>query len=153
MSALDVFLGSTRIGLLERLDEWQYRFSFDASWLADPAHPVLGQIFEDRMPRDLESTGTLPAWFDHLLPPQGGPLRRAISRQSGIEGDDDFALLELLGGDLPGAVVLVPGTPSLAPEPPRARTPPPGPRRLRGRSAFRSLGCSGSSPFVNRTGS
>ena len=48
MSALDVHLGGTRVGLLERLDEWQYRFSFDASWLADPAHPVLGQIFEDR---------------------------------------------------------------------------------------------------------
>jgi serine/threonine-protein kinase HipA len=114
MSALDVFLGSTRVGLLERLDEWQYRFSFDASWLGDPAHPVLGQIFEDRKPRDLESTGTLPPWFDHLLPPQGGPLRRAISRQRGMELDDDFALLQFLGADLPGAVVLLPGTPSLA---------------------------------------
>jgi HipA-like protein len=126
MKALDVFLGSTRVGLLERLDEWQYRFSFDATWLADPEHPVLGQIFEDRKPRDLESTGTLPTWFDHLLPPQGGPLRRAISRQSGIEGDDDFALLELLGADLPGAVVLSPGTPSLAPRPvaPAAPKPP-----------------------------
>lgn len=116
MSALDVFLGTTRVGLLERLDEWQYRFSFDASWLADAAHPVLGQIFEDRRPRDLESTGTLPGWFDHLLPPQNGPLRRAISRQSGIEKDDDFALLDFLGADLPGAVVLAPGTPSLAPK-------------------------------------
>jgi serine/threonine-protein kinase HipA len=117
MNALDVLLGSTRVGLLERLDDWQYRFSYDASWLADPKHPVLGQTFEDRMPRDLESTGTLPAWFDHLLPPQGGPLRRAIARQSGIEGDDDFALLAFLGGDLPGAVILTPGTSSLALKP------------------------------------
>src|SRR6185437_12696320 len=125
MKALDVLLGGTRVGLFERLDEWQYRFSFDPAWLADPAHPVLGQVFEDRMPRDMESTGTLIPWFDHLLPPQGGPLRRAISHQSGIEGDDDFALLEFLGGDLPGAVVLVPGTPSLAPKPvaPPAPTP------------------------------
>jgi serine/threonine-protein kinase HipA len=125
MSALDVHLRSTRVGLLERLDEWQYRFSFDASWLADPAHPVLGQIFEDRQPRDLESTGTLPPWFDHLLPPQGGPLRRAISRQSEIEVDDDFALLELLGADLPGAVVLSPGTPTLAPRPATSTAPKP----------------------------
>jgi serine/threonine-protein kinase HipA len=123
MSALDVYLGTTRVGLLERIDEWQHRFSFDPSWLADPVHPVLGQIFEDRKPRDLESTGTLPPWFDHLLPPQGGPLRRAISRQSGIEGDDDFALLELLGADLPGAVVLSPGTPSLALRPPAPPAP------------------------------
>lgn len=125
MNALDVFLGPTRVGLLERLDEWQYRFSFDASWLEDPAHPVLGQIFEDRKPRNLESTGTLPTWFDHLLPPQGGPLRRAISRQIGIEKDDDFALLQFLGADLPGAVVLLPGTPSLAPKPKTPAAPPP----------------------------
>jgi serine/threonine-protein kinase HipA len=125
MSALDVLLGDTRVGRLERLDEWQYRFSFDAAWLADPSHPVLGQIFEDRKPRDLESTGTLPCWFDHLLPPQNGPLRRAISRQIKIEEDDDFALLSFLGADLPGAVVLVPGEPTLAPKP-RA-TPPPKP--------------------------
>lgn len=45
MSALDVFLQQTRVGLLERLDEYQYRFSFDAAWLADPKSPVLGQIF------------------------------------------------------------------------------------------------------------
>jgi serine/threonine-protein kinase HipA len=126
MTALDVLLGTTRVGLLERLDELEYRFSFDDAWLADPEHPVLGQMFEDRGPRDLESTGTLPCWFDHLLPPQGGPLRRAISRQSGIEADDDFALLAFLGGDLPGAVVLAPGTPSLAPmrAAPVAPTPP-----------------------------
>jgi len=133
MNALDVFLDRTRVGLLERLDEWQYRFSFDGSWLADPAHAVLGQIFEDRKPRDLETTGTLPPWFDHLLPPQGGPLRRAIARQSGIDPDDDFALLQFLGADLPGAVVLLPGTPSLAREPqtPPAPAPPPaGPLRF-----------------------
>ena len=115
MNALDVLLGDTHVGLLERLDEWQYRFSFTRAWLEDPAHPVLGQIFEDQQPRDLDTTGTLPCWFDHLLPPEGSPLRRAIARQTGIE--DDFDLLEFLGADLPGAVVLRPGMPSLAPKP------------------------------------
>ena len=114
MSALDVFIGTTRVGLLEQPDEWNHRFSFDASWLADPARPVLGQIFEERRPRGLSSERNLPAWFDHLLPPAGGPLRRAIARQIGIERDDDFALLQFLGEDLPGAVLLVPGEPSVA---------------------------------------
>jgi serine/threonine-protein kinase HipA len=127
MNALDVFIGPTRAGLLERLDEWQYRFSFDTAWLADPEHSVLGQILEDRMPRDVETTGTLPTWFDHLLPPQGGPLRRAIARQSGIDIDDDFALLQFLGADLPGAVVLLPGTPSLARTSETPAAPPPTP--------------------------
>lgn len=115
MTALDVLLGRTRVGLLEHLDEWKYRFSFDDSWLEDPERPVLGQIFEDRKPRDLDSVGHLPGWFDHLLPPEGGPVRRAIIRQTGMENDDVFTLLQFLGADLPGAVILVPGEPSLAP--------------------------------------
>ncbi len=123
MSALDVFVGTTRVGLLERLDEWEHRFSFDAAWLADPARPVLGQIFEERKPRGLASTGHLPGWFDHLLPPQGGPLRRAVARQIGIEPEDDFGLLQFLGEDLPGAAILVPGAPSLSLSPARDRAP------------------------------
>lgn len=137
MSALDVRLGDTLVGRLEQLDEWQFRFSGDPAWLADLSHPVLGQIFEDRRRRDMESTGTLPCWFDHLLPPQNGPLRRAISRQIGIEQDDDFALLSFLGADLPGAVVLTPGTPTLAPKP---RTGPPPKRELEGPLRFSLAG-------------
>lgn len=137
MSALDVFLGGTRVGGLERLDEWQYRFSYDAAWLSNPTHPVLGQIFEDRKPRPMESTGTLPCWFDHLLPPQNGPLRRAISRQIGIEEDDDFDLLSFLGSDLPGAVTLVPGAPTLAP---KRRTTPAPKREIEGPLRFSLAG-------------
>lgn len=124
MKALDVLLGGTRVGLLEQIDEEQVRFSFDEAWLGDPAAPLLGQIFEDRKPRPFESVGTLPCWFDHLLPPEGGPLRRAITRQIGADGDDGFALLQYLGADLPGAVVLRPGLPTLAPEPRTAPEPP-----------------------------
>lgn len=118
MSALDVLLESTRVGRLESFDEWQHRFSFDTTWLTNPARPVLGQIFENLAPRDLESTGTLPCWFDHLLPPSGSPLRHTVSQQIGVEDDDDFALLEFLGSDLPGAVMLIPCAPGPAPEPP-----------------------------------
>jgi serine/threonine-protein kinase HipA len=121
VSALDVFLDRTRVGLLERLNDFEHRFSFDAAWLDDPEHAVLGQIFEDRKPKDIESTGTVPCWFDHLLPPQGVPLRRAIARQCDVDEDDGFALLTFLGDDLPGGVILRPGEPSLAP---RAKTMP-----------------------------
>jgi serine/threonine-protein kinase HipA len=127
LNALDVFLDRTRVGLLERLDEFEYRFSFDAAWLDDAQHPVLGQIFEDRKPRDIESTGTVPCWFDHLLPPQGVPLRRAIAQQCAVDEEDAFALLGFLGEeDLPGAVILRPGEPSLSP--PAQTRPTPEPR-------------------------
>ena len=127
MSALDVFVSGARVGLLERFDDLQYRFVFDERWVNDPTHPVLGQIFEDLKPRSIDSTGNLPCWFDHLLPPPGSALRRAIARQIGVESDDDFALIDFLGADLPGAVVLAPGQPSVAPRP--AMPSAPAPRR------------------------
>jgi serine/threonine-protein kinase HipA len=114
------------VGLLERLDEFEHRFSFDTAWLDDAQHPVLGQVFEDRKPKDIESTGTVPCWFDHLLQPQGVPLRRAIARQCGVDEDDSFALLGFLGeDDLPGAVILRPGEPSLRPPAQTRLTPEP----------------------------
>jgi serine/threonine-protein kinase HipA len=114
MSALEVRLGSARVGLLERISEWTYCFSFDPSWVRQLERPVLGQFFEDVVPRDIETFGNVPCWFDHLLPPPNGPLRRSIAHQAGIDSDDEFELLALLGEDLPGAVVLVPGQPRLS---------------------------------------
>jgi serine/threonine-protein kinase HipA len=125
MSALSIKLGSISVGLLERFDEWDYRFSFDSTWLHQAERPVLGQIFEDMAPRELESTGHLPCWFDHILPPSQSPLRRAITRQAGISEDDDFKLLEVLGEDLPGAVVAVPGQQRMSREPRGASAAPP----------------------------
>jgi serine/threonine-protein kinase HipA len=109
--ALDVLLGVELVGLLEQTGDWEYRFSFDSSWLGNPARPTLGQLFEDRKPRDIETTGHVPIWFSHLLPQ--GPLRRAICRRAEIDDDDELSLLELLGSDLPGAVILKRGTPRL----------------------------------------
>lgn len=114
MSALEVRLGSVRVGILERFNDWDYRFSFDESWLRMADAPVLGQLFEDRKPGDIESTGNLICWFDHLLPQ--GPLRRAVAKQARCDEDDEFNLLQLLGEDLPGAVILTPCLPRLSRE-------------------------------------
>lgn len=112
MSALGIFVHGVRVGLLERMEDWVHRFSFDAAWLEMPGRPILGQIFEDRRPHDILTSG-LPCWFAHLLPQ--GPLRRALERQLADEDADDFDLLRLLGEDLPGAVVALPAEPSLRP--------------------------------------
>lgn len=108
------------MGLLEQTDDWEHRFSFDPEWLDSPARPVLGQIFEDRLPYDIVTSG-LPCWFTHLLPQ--GPLRRAMERQLG-EDADELDLLQMLGEDLPGAVFARAAAPSLAPTP--LRPPPSG---------------------------
>lgn len=112
MSALGIFVNGIRVGLLERMEDWVHRFSFDAEWLEMPGRPLLGQIFEDRRPHDVSTSG-LPCWFAHLLPQ--GPLRRALEKQLADEDADDFDLLRLLGEDLPGAVVARPAEPSLRP--------------------------------------
>lgn len=111
------------VGQLDRIsdDEQEYVFTFDEAWLRDPARPTLGQQFEDRRPRRIQSSG-FPAWFAHLLPQ--GPWGRAISRSLGLDEDGgELELLLAIGEDLPGAVTLEPaashvlGAPARPPEP------------------------------------
>jgi serine/threonine-protein kinase HipA len=111
-----------RVGLLEHTSEWEYRFSFDGAYLStSEERPVLGQLFEDRKPYEIATTGHVPIWFSHLLPQ--ARLRRAIAQRLGVDVDDEFDLLEFLGEDLPGAVVLLPGQPRLSREPPPIPSP------------------------------
>lgn len=112
MDALEVWLHGAHVGLLERFPDEEYRFSFEADWLADPWRPVLGQLFEDRRPGSIETSG-LPGWFGHLLPQPSGPLYALLQREARARGfvDDDgdpgdFFLLAMVGADLPGAVEL-----------------------------------------------
>jgi serine/threonine-protein kinase HipA len=111
MRALDVLLGAVRVGLLEELDNFEFRFAFADAWLDDPMRPTLGQFFEDRRPLEIQSYGHVPLWFDHLLPPEGGPLRRKLAEALGDSTGDPqgFDLLSYLGEDLPGAVIVRPG--------------------------------------------
>lgn len=118
MSALEVRLGSIPVGILHRFENEDYQFSFDPTWLAAPDRPVLGQLFEDRRPDSIRTSGHPPVWFLHLLPQ--GPLGRAIAREHDLEDDDDFELLRVVGEDLPGAVVVVPCEPP-SPRRPRSR--------------------------------
>ncbi|MCB9700558.1 MAG: HipA domain-containing protein [Myxococcales bacterium] len=108
MSTFDVLVSETRVGALEHFeDDARSVFTFDPAWLADPDRPTLGLFFEDRRPHTIEVSGPL-CWFAHLLPQ--GPLRRAVARQAGTDEGDVFGLLAVLADDLPGAVVLRPGS-------------------------------------------
>lgn len=87
MSASDVAIVSVygvRVGHLHRVSEYSdFSFRFDPAWLVQPHRPVLGQLFEDRLPDPIETSG-LVAWFAHLLPPPG-LARRLIRRWRGAE--------------------------------------------------------------------
>jgi serine/threonine-protein kinase HipA len=100
------------VGEIERFGDQfgPHVFRFDPTYLRLAARPILGQLFEDRIPRDIETDGLTP-WFEHLLPPSRSPLRRAIARAAGLDDEDGLALLAWLGEELPGAVrVRAPGT-------------------------------------------
>lgn len=110
MTALGVSIGTTRIGVLERFGDESEAFTFDERFTTSTmtARPVLGQLFEDRFPDPIVVGGPI-SWFANLLPQ--GAMRKWRARLYGIDEDDSFELLSILGSDLPGAVRMSPVEP------------------------------------------
>lgn len=106
MTLVSVWLNEQRVGGIERFEDETHSFVFDADYLDSPNRPVLGQLFEDRLPDRLDTHG-LPLWFKELLPQLHGPLRKAIAQEASIDEYDDLGLLVWLGNDLPGAVRVI----------------------------------------------
>jgi len=102
-----VLLNGEEVGLLERRGEHS-RFEPAQTWAEQPAgeRPVLGQQFEDDpfAAHAGRSRYGVPLWFEHLLPEADGPLREAVARAVDVSPARGFALLLLLGEDLPGGV-------------------------------------------------
>jgi serine/threonine-protein kinase HipA len=99
----DVLLGDAVIGELrcERGPD-QIVFRFLPEYMACSPRPVLGQQFENDLPREHRSNVRVPAWFSHLLPE--GPLRQILADYAHVSPAREFYLLGRLGEDLPGAV-------------------------------------------------
>lgn len=106
MTLASVWLENVKVGSIERFADLfdTHVFSFDPGYLSLASRPVLGQLFEDRLPAPIETHG-LPLWFDHLLPQ--GPLREAIAAEADLAVDDALGLLVWLGEELPGAVRVI----------------------------------------------
>lgn len=104
-ASYDVLLHGEVVGRLgvDSHERWTFRFS-DA-YRARPDRPVLGQKFEDDLARTYPANrpGRLPAFFANLVP-ERGQLREILERTFDVAADDDVALLEAIGCDLPGAV-------------------------------------------------
>ncbi len=108
-TGLAIELGGIAVGVIEQHGGGS-RFVPDPVWAAMPAgrRPVLGQRFEERPWTEVRSGQGLPDWFEHMLPEAGGPLRRAVARSLDVREASSFAIAELVGEDLPGAVVFRP---------------------------------------------
>lgn len=107
---LEVTLGDRRVGTLANLTGDDNLFSFDSDYAEDPNRPILSQAFiaasSALITRVARTRRVAPAFFANLLPEEGSVLRAIVARQFQINSTRDFPFLRVLGGDLPGAVVI-----------------------------------------------
>ena len=102
---LEVWLFTDRVGTLALVDG-RLSFCYASGWLSLPnavalsaSLPLQAEPFDDRKTRP---------FFAGLLPE--GQMRRLIAQQFQVSGQNDFALLDHIGGECAGAVTfLAPG--------------------------------------------
>jgi len=107
MRTLAAFLNDVRIGTLsENNDLWS--LEYDPQWVADPASFDLSPALprSQLVHQDGASKRPVQWYFDNLLPEE--QLREAVSKEADIHGEDAFALLEYLGAESAGSLVLLP---------------------------------------------
>ena len=99
---LEVWLFAARVGTLALVDG-RLRFCYVPGWLSLPnavalsaSLPLQAEPFDDRKTRP---------FFAGLLPE--GQMRRLIAQQFQVSGQNDFALLDHIGGECAGAVTFL----------------------------------------------
>lgn len=111
-SILSVYLNQLTVGHLTLLPGERILFTFDESYINQTDHPILSLSFYDKLnqlitnPRPTQLKA--PPFFSNLLPE--GHLRTYLAKLASIHTERDFRLLELMGEDLPGAVIIKPET-------------------------------------------
>lgn len=102
-AALNVYLRGNKVGRLGLDAERRFVFAYDQDWLDNAAAvplslqlPLQAELFTDPKARP---------FFANLLPESD--LRRALARKLGLSEQNDFALLEAVGGECAGAVSLL----------------------------------------------
>lgn len=113
---LSVRLQGETVGALVRFDDDRILFVFDRAYVERTDRQVLSLSFMDESGgiRDDPRTTTrrVPPYFSNLLPE--GHLREYLAARTGVNESRDYPLLELTGGDLPGAVEMVAESPPMA---------------------------------------
>jgi serine/threonine-protein kinase HipA len=87
-------------------------FSFDEDYIKDPNRPILSQSFISKtgelIPQTKPTRIRLCPFFSNLLPE--GHLRDYLAAKNRVKPEREFSLIEALGVDLPGAVIIQPST-------------------------------------------
>lgn len=102
MKTLSVYYSQQKIGNLTVADDLQYQFAYANEWLkADNAFPLSCSLPLTDKP---SSHQIAYAFFSNLIPE--GDLRDKLAKQLGLSEQNDFGLLEIIGGDVAGAISL-----------------------------------------------
>jgi len=105
-----VLLYNELVGTLTKLPDDQIIFAFDQSYIKNPNRPTLSLSFKDQLGELITeippARSKLPAFFSNLLPE--GYLREYLTTSMQVDQNNEFALLSLLGQDLPGAITVTP---------------------------------------------
>lgn len=99
---LDVWLFDQRVGSLS-LVHGRLSFAYAPDWLAQPQATALSQSLPLQA-EPFDDHQTRP-FFAGLLPE--GQMRRLIAQQFQVSGQNDFALLDHIGGECAGAVTFL----------------------------------------------
>lgn len=110
----------TRVGTITRDSDGAVAFNPSETYVRDAERPILSLAWYVPDSNDQTTArligrndkigvnGSLPPWFAGLLPE--GSLRDLVLTEMGPGNHDEFDVLTRLGGDLPGAVLIVPET-------------------------------------------
>ena len=102
--ALTVWWEGAVVGSLALDADGQMQFTYAAEWLAGERSPALSCSLPKR--REPFRRRLCRPFFEGLLPE--GTQRDAVARVLGVSPDNEFGLLEGLGGDVAGALTLWP---------------------------------------------
>ena len=107
MRKLIAYLNGRVVGTLaEGNDLWT--FEYDREWAGLPDSFDLSPALPRSQLQHKDGGSERPVqwYFDNLLPEE--QMREAVSKEANIHGDDAFALLEYLGAESAGSLVLLP---------------------------------------------
>jgi serine/threonine-protein kinase HipA len=107
MRTLEAFLNEQRVGTLsEGEDLW--RFEYDRQWAsASDAYDLAPRLARSELVHIDGGTDRPVQWyFDNLLPEE--EQRDVVAKEAKINGEDAFGLLEYLGAESAGSLMLLP---------------------------------------------
>jgi serine/threonine-protein kinase HipA len=102
MDRLGVYFDQRLVGGVTVDESGRFSFEYDESWIALPDSFAISQSLPLEAGKHEEGAGH--AFFANLLP--DGHVRQLVARRLGLSESNDFALLDALGGECAGALVV-----------------------------------------------